>query len=85
MEKTKVCGDCGKEKPLSEYTRYAYRNRYVSSGEVKTYWGFRCTTYCKPCMGARSVAWRKANPERFRAYQRAYYQAKRAKQSDARD
>jgi hypothetical protein len=77
---TKVCGDCGRRKPIDAFTRYAYANRYaLKDGTVKVYSGVRTTAYCGVCMGARSVVWRTSNPERFRAYQREYYRAKRAK------
>ena len=54
---TKPCPDCGEVKPLDEF----YNNKSRTDGKEP---------YCKPCKDARSIAWRKANPERLAAQNR---------------
>lgn len=73
------CGSCEKVRRTGDFTVYAYVNRYArKDGTVKEYGGIRLATYCKSCMKARMDAWRDANIERFRSYQRQYQAKARA-------
>lgn len=56
-EAVKTCRRCGVVKSLSAMKRDP---RYADG----------CSSYCKQCHGAATVAWQKANPERLRQYQR---------------
>ena len=61
----KKCKDCGKEKPLKEFSS---RKNYNQSGAdyIKS--------YCKGCLVKRSKAWQKKNPKKFRDYQNKYHE-----------
>jgi len=59
----KICGDCKKEKPLSEFNK---RNNYNSTNT--TYY----RTSCKKCDIIRAVQWKVGNRDKFNKYQSAY-------------
>lgn len=63
----KTCTKCGIEKPLTEF--YKQRNDLHAS--------------CKACVYARAAMWRKENPERKRATDKARYSANPVKQKIA--
>jgi len=61
----KKCKDCGKEKPLTEFST---RQNYNQSGAdyIKS--------YCKECLNRRSAEWQKKNPKKYRDYQNQYHE-----------
>ena len=56
----KMCPDCKKIKPLSEYG-----NRTTKSGTYKL-------THCKACIVIRATKWREENRAKHNEYQRNY-------------
>ncbi len=56
----KRCGTCDSIKPFSEF----HVNRAKSSG---------LATECKVCVRHRTAEWTAANPDRVKAYRKAYY------------
>lgn len=54
----KTCTKCGKEKPFSEFYKHP-------AG------AFGCDSKCKDCAKAQAKAFREANPEHYKAYDRA--------------
>jgi len=64
MESIKVCPDCGKSKPRSEYN---FNNR-----QKQTY-----QAYCRPCEKVRHTAFALANREQELARKKSYYYANR--------
>ena len=59
----KKCKDCGKEKPLTEFST---RQNYTGTESI--YY----KSHCKDCLVKRSKAWQKKNPKKFREYQNKY-------------
>lgn len=60
----KICRDCGKDKPLTEFSR-----------EKKTKDGLK--SYCKSCMSERSKAYNRKNREKRLAYSKQYHEDNR--------
>lgn len=58
----KHCPDCDKWFPLESFTK----SRYSWDG---------LNSRCRACNSAAAKAWQQANPGRYRAKQRAYYEA----------
>lgn len=58
---TKTCTKCGTTKPLNDY----HNNKSRKDGK---------NNRCKECQLAATNAWRKANPERVRTYNREWYE-----------
>ncbi len=52
---TKLCNQCGYEKPLEEFTRSKKSNNYKGSSS-------EYHTYCKSCNAERARNWRKEHP-----------------------
>lgn len=59
MPPTKRCRSCDLVKPLAEFGRNAARKDGLHY-------------YCRPCVSARTQAWRKANPDKARAQKRRW-------------
>jgi hypothetical protein len=70
--KTKLCKDCGEEKPIERFSQMKNYNNTDT-----TYY----KPYCKDCMTERMNKWREKNREKFLAYQakwhRKYYKKKK--------
>lgn len=61
---TKVCKTCQEEKPVEDFSISHKEKGYLFP-------------HCKPCAAARKKAERHADPERYNAYQRDYYEKNR--------
>lgn len=59
MTETKTCKDCGDDKPLSEF-HTTHKGKYFKP-------------WCKDCANARKRTWTQENPERIKAYDKAYH------------
>lgn len=67
-DQLKTCNDCGKKKPLNEYTE---RKNHRGTGAIYL------SPYCKTCMVKRTKKWVKVNRDEYNAYQRVYNKEKR--------
>uniref|UniRef100_A0A6H1ZB03 Uncharacterized protein n=1 Tax=viral metagenome TaxID=1070528 RepID=A0A6H1ZB03_9ZZZZ len=67
LHKTCLCVDCKKRKLLKDFSKRTTLAGTKTIGSV-----------CKKCMMIRTYAWRDANRDKFNAYQRKYWKAKRA-------
>jgi len=63
---TRVCKDCGEEKPLNGF--YTYKS---GRNTGKPY------SNCKVCRNAKGAAWRKENPEKSLAYTQKWIEKNR--------
>ena len=59
-EDHQICALCRKDKPFTEYNA----SKSTASGKY---------TYCKPCACAIKAKWARANPEKCKAAQKAWY------------
>ncbi len=67
MPKTRTCTKCKRTKPISRFIRR--KNPWKTKTKYFHDW-------CLNCHAESAVAWRKANPERFKAYQNEYHRKK---------
>ena len=60
MSETKVCSQCGVEKPRTEYSKHSATKDGIRN-------------FCKICSNIKFRDWYQANPEKARARSKAYY------------
>ena len=65
----KACSKCKVVKPIDAFGTY---KRPTASGEIE-----RVRSWCKDCAKEASAAWKKANPEKYNAQQRARRERKK--------
>ena len=70
MSETKVCSQCGVEKPRTEY----YRDKRLKDGLLAA---------CKSCKNERNKAWRVENPDRFSDLNAAWSKRNRQSRRDS--